>query len=80
MTTALSSRSVAAARLPEGWLRPRQVLRLLALGLTHEQAAHQLGITRHTIKNHLTFVYEQLDVPTLVDALRVLGWLVVPDE
>ena len=42
--------------------REREVLRLLAAGLTYAQMAHALGISLHTIGTHIKNVYRKLDV------------------
>ena len=42
--------------------REREVLDLLALGLTNKQIARRLGIAERTVKAHLTSVFQQLGV------------------
>ncbi len=42
--------------------REREVLDLLALGLTNKQIARRLGIAERTVKAHLTSVFHQLGV------------------
>lgn len=41
-------------------------------------AAYCMGITRHALRRRLTEAYATLDVPGIVDAARVLGWVDVP--
>lgn len=60
--------------------RQWQVIHELALGATADRAADRLGISRKTLRNHLTATYARLGVPSLVGALLVLGWLRVPDQ
>ena len=45
-------------------LTPRecQVLRLLALGCTYEQAALRLGVSTHTVVSHVKNMYRKLGV------------------
>lgn len=61
-------------------LTPREelVLRRRALGRTNLEVAEDLGITEQTAKNHAVSAYRKLGALCLVDALRELGWLVVP--
>lgn len=66
--------------LPGEWVFTRRVLIKMALGLTQEEAAHELGCSRFTVRNHLQRAYEHLNVGTLVGALRAMGWLVVPNR
>ena len=42
--------------------REREVLRLLAAGLTHAQMAQTLGISLHTVCTHVKNVYRKLEV------------------
>jgi DNA-binding NarL/FixJ family response regulator len=44
--------------------REREVLRLLAQGLTNKEIADQLFVTTNTIKRHLKAIFEKLDVHT----------------
>jgi DNA-binding NarL/FixJ family response regulator len=51
--------------------RERQVLRLLAEGLSAKQIAYELGITQSTVSQHVSRIYEKLDVHNAVAAVRV---------
>lgn len=55
--------------------REVEVLEALATGKTAVAAAHDLGISHQTLKNHLTNAYAQMDVRSLVGAYAKLGWL-----
>jgi DNA-binding NarL/FixJ family response regulator len=44
--------------------REREVLELLAIGLTNKQIAEKLVITTNTVKRHLKSIFEKLDVHT----------------
>lgn len=45
-----------------------------------KEIAHELGISENTVRNQLNFVYRRLKVSSLVSALYVLGWIVIPDD
>jgi RNA polymerase sigma factor (sigma-70 family) len=44
--------------------REREVLDLLAQGLTNKEIAEKLIITTNTVKRHLKAIFEKLDVHT----------------
>ena len=69
-------RSVATPALT---FKEREALRLMGLGLTAQQAAHQLGVCRNTFLQRKRRAYLKLDCDNKMDALRALGWLVVPE-
>ncbi|NJN84494.1 MAG: tetratricopeptide repeat protein [Caldilineaceae bacterium] len=50
--------------------REREVLRLLAQGLTNAQMAEQLIVSTFTINAHLRNIYSKLDVPSRAAAVR----------
>ena len=52
--------------------RQREVLMLVAQGATNQQIAHELGISRRTVENHLYAAYRQLDVSNRTAATRAL--------
>nr|AGZ93819.1 luxR-family transcriptional regulator [Streptomyces sp. WM6391] len=58
-------------------VRERQVLRLLADGLTHDQAARRLGISRHTVDTYVKRIRAKLALGNkaeLVKAAMAYGW------
>ena len=58
--------------------RERQVLRLLAAGLTYAQAAQALGISLHTVCTHTKNLYRKLEVhnaPAAVSRAFITGGL-----
>jgi DNA-binding NarL/FixJ family response regulator len=80
MTPETASRFVGRrSGRPPASLTPRQREALAAYASTgnHDQAAHELGISRQTLRNHLVLAYETLDVACGIDAFRAMGWLVV---
>lgn len=56
--------------LPELTRRERDVLRLLANGLTNRAIADELGIGSETVKDHVASLYRKLDVGDRVTAVR----------
>ena len=62
-------------------LTPRQleVLELMARGLTNKEIAGTLGISPGTAKNHLSAVFEALDVTNRTEAAMVLAEMQEPD-
>jgi len=49
--------------------RQREIVELLAEGLAYKQIADRLGLSAHTISNHLRNVYEKLQVQTRTEAV-----------
>jgi DNA-binding NarL/FixJ family response regulator len=49
--------------------RQREILQMIADGLTTKQAARQLGITQKTVHNHLNATYRRLDTQNLTHAV-----------
>ena len=49
--------------------REREVLQLLARGLTMQQAATRLGISPRTVESHVSKIYRKLDVDSRVQAI-----------
>ena len=56
-----------AAELPE---RQRQVMNLVAEGLSNEQIAYQLGISARTVENYRTWVMKKMHVDSVSDLVR----------
>lgn len=56
--------------LPELTRREREVLALLADGLTNREIAGRLGIGAETVKDHVASLYRKLDVRDRVSAVR----------
>jgi DNA-binding NarL/FixJ family response regulator len=59
-------------------LREREVLRLLAQGLTVRKCADRLGISPSTVDNHKTRMMRKLNVHKTIDLVRIAtrhGWL-----
>lgn len=48
--------------------RERQVLELVAAGLTNAEAADRLGVTVHAVKFHLGSIYDRLGVGNRTEA------------
>jgi DNA-binding NarL/FixJ family response regulator len=49
--------------------REAQILALLAEGLVNKQIAARLGISRHTVKTHLSALFHKLGVSTRAEAV-----------
>ena len=54
----------ATAPLPEVTARERDVLRLLAEGLTNRQIAERLVVSEHTVHRHVANILRKLDLPS----------------
>ena len=62
--------------------RQRQVLSVMAEGVTQDEAARRLGVSREAIRASLRRTYEALGISmtdspynALIRAFRILGWL-----
>ena len=55
--------AVAVAQLEPTTPREREILRLIAHGLTNQQIGRQLGLSSGTVKNHVARLLEKLGVP-----------------
>ena len=60
----MSSGRAAASRLDGVTPREREVLALLAEGLTNRQIAERLVVSEHTVHRHVTNILRKLDVPS----------------
>jgi DNA-binding NarL/FixJ family response regulator len=69
---ASAARRDAAARLTE---RQREVLRLLARGLTNAEIGEVLGVALGTVKTHIAAIFEALDVSNRTEAALVMRHL-----
>lgn len=64
--------------------RQREVLSLLASGMTRKEVAAHLYISEETVRNHLRGAYTSLGIQTevrgqtMLAAFRALGWLRPP--
>lgn len=52
--------------------REKEVLQLLAKGMTYREMSVQLGITTETVKKHLKNIYRKLKVSNKIAALNRL--------
>jgi len=53
----------------------RRAVEMYATHGTHKAAAHAMGLSEQTIKNHLSAVYHRLGVTGSIEAFTALGWL-----
>ncbi len=60
---------VSGQRTPELSPRELEVLRVMATGATNSQIGQSLGISQHTVRNHVQSVMRKLDVATRTDAV-----------
>ena len=49
--------------------REQEVLRLVAIGRDTSQIAEEMGISRHTVRNHIRNLRQKLDASTKLDAV-----------
>jgi len=61
--------------LPSLTPREKELLPLLAEGLTYREIAMQLGVTSETVKKHLKNIYRKLQVGNKIEALIKLNVL-----
>jgi DNA-binding CsgD family transcriptional regulator len=50
-------------------VREVEILRLIAKGLSNNEAARVLGLSRSTVRTHLEHIYEKLEVTNRVEAV-----------
>lgn len=60
--------------------REIEVMVHVAMGLTNEEIAEGLSISRPTVAAHLTHVFQTLHVKSRSEAVYVLGWVTVPEK
>lgn len=68
----LARKAIVPARTAEAeplTPREREVLRLLALGLSNDEIAEQLFITKRTVQNHVSNIYGKLDLDSRAEAV-----------
>ena len=70
----------AGPPLPELTSRERQVLRLVAAGLTNRQIAEQLTLSEHTVHRHVTNILRKLDLPSRTAAAALAARLGLLDD
>ncbi|MBE0410964.1 MAG: response regulator transcription factor [Anaerolineales bacterium] len=51
--------------------RENQVLQLVAGGLANKQIGHELGISEHTVKFHISAIYAKLEASNRAEAVRI---------
>ena len=61
---AIRCAATRALPLPEVTPREREVLRLVAEGLTNRQIAERLVVSEHTVHRHVTNILRKLDLPS----------------
>ena len=64
-----ASQSPAAAAFPDLTDREREVLQLLAQGLSNQEIANRLTISVKTVRNHVSNIYSKLQVVDRVQAI-----------
>lgn len=62
-------------RLNDTGLTPREIelLRAFSAGRSYKESARELGISPHTVGNHVKSIYRKLEVRSRSDALRAAG-------
>jgi len=50
-------------------VREREILLLIAKGISNSEAAHVLSLSKATIRTHLEHIYRKLDVTNRVEAV-----------
>lgn len=73
MAAASGSSSAASARQPFQSLSPREseILNLLAQGLANKEIAWRLKISEHTVKFHITSIFNKLNASTRAEAVAI---------
>ncbi len=68
----LARKAIAPVRAAEAeplTPREREVLRLLALGLSNDEIAEKLFITKRTVQNHVSNIYGKLGLDSRAEAV-----------
>lgn len=65
----MAGRSLAQEKLSEVTRREKEILTLIATGMTNQQVGGNLNITEATVKSHLTNVYGKLNVNDRTEAV-----------
>ena len=69
----MNGRALAPAELTETLSRrERQILEMVALGLTNLEVSNRLGVTVHAVKFHLASIYRKLGVGNRTEAAVAL--------
>lgn len=63
----------ATSRFGELSAREKDVLRLIARGLTNREIAQRLFISPHTVKNHVSHIYQKIGMD---DRTKVALWAI----
>jgi len=61
-----------AARRPDLTLRQRQLVNLVAKGMTNKEIAVQLNLSEFTVRNHIHRIMKQVDVGSRREAVKVV--------
>lgn len=67
------SDAAAEERFDELSAREKDVLQLIAKGLTNQEIAQRLFISPHTVKNHVSHIYQKIGMD---DRTKVALWAV----
>ena len=51
--------------------RELEVINLVSLGLENKEIGSKLGIKEHTVKNHLTYIYQKLEASNRAQAIAI---------
>jgi DNA-binding NarL/FixJ family response regulator len=60
--------------------RSVECFRLFVEFESQQMVAEELELSWYTVRNHLTALYHALDVTGQVGAMKVLGWLKLPER
>ena len=70
-----SSAKQAEFQVEQLTAKEREVLRHIAGGMTLDDVAAKLGITRNTVHTHVKHVYDKLDISTRAEATVIAARL-----